>query len=233
MIKGVLLDYGGTIDTNGVHWAEVLWNCYQAAGIPVTKAAFREAYQFGEYSLATSPLVKSHHNFIQVLQLKIEKQFFHLQHTHHLAQRDYTNLVSEIAAECNKIAAECISGISKTLNYLSAKYPLVIVSNFYGNLETVLLTFNIRHYFQSIVESAVVGVRKPFSAIYSLGVDRLQLPANNCVVIGDSYSKDMVPGKAAGCQTIWLKKEGYGDDPEDLAKADKIIFDFTELEHIL
>ena len=27
-IKGVIFDYGGTIDTNSRHWAEVLWSKY-------------------------------------------------------------------------------------------------------------------------------------------------------------------------------------------------------------
>ena len=26
-IQGVIFDYGGTIDTNSCHWAEVLWAC--------------------------------------------------------------------------------------------------------------------------------------------------------------------------------------------------------------
>ena len=24
-VKGILFDYGGTIDSNGMHWAEVIW----------------------------------------------------------------------------------------------------------------------------------------------------------------------------------------------------------------
>ena len=27
-IQGVIFDYGGTIDTNSCHWAEVLWTKY-------------------------------------------------------------------------------------------------------------------------------------------------------------------------------------------------------------
>ena len=54
-IKGIIFDYGGTIDTNSRHWAEVLWEKYVAHQIPVTKEAFREAYVFGERSLAKFP----------------------------------------------------------------------------------------------------------------------------------------------------------------------------------
>ena len=41
-IKGVIFDYGGTIDSRGVHWSEIIWDGYQEAQINVTKEQFRE-----------------------------------------------------------------------------------------------------------------------------------------------------------------------------------------------
>ena len=43
-IQGVIFDYGGTIDTNSCHWAEVLWTKYMEHQVPVDKESFREAY---------------------------------------------------------------------------------------------------------------------------------------------------------------------------------------------
>jgi len=45
--KGILFDYGGTIDSNGMHWAEVIWMAYEALKVPVSKAVFRDAYVHG------------------------------------------------------------------------------------------------------------------------------------------------------------------------------------------
>ena len=47
-IQGVIFDYGGTIDTNSCHWAEVLWTKYMEHQVPVDKESFREAYVFGQ-----------------------------------------------------------------------------------------------------------------------------------------------------------------------------------------
>lgn len=56
-IKGIIFDYGGTIDTNSRHWAEVLWEKYATYEVPVSKADFRDAYVHGERTLARVPLV--------------------------------------------------------------------------------------------------------------------------------------------------------------------------------
>ena len=42
-IKGILFDFGGTLDTNGDHWSEVLWRGYQHFGSAVEKKDFRDA----------------------------------------------------------------------------------------------------------------------------------------------------------------------------------------------
>ena len=34
-VKGIIFDYGGTLDTRGDHWSEVLWKGYEHFGIGV------------------------------------------------------------------------------------------------------------------------------------------------------------------------------------------------------
>ena len=106
---------------------------------------------------------------------------------------------------------------------------MVLVSNFYGNIESVLHDFNLDGIFRSIVESAVVGIRKPDPAIFQMGVDRLGLAAEEIVVVGDSYDKDIVPASKIGCQTIWLKSIGWSPYRGD-ETADTVITDFQELK---
>ena len=92
---------------------------------------------------------------------------------------------------------------------------MVLVSNFYGNVETVLKDFGIDGYFKKVIESAVVGVRKPDPKIFTLGVEALGLKPEEVLVIGDSYSKDIVPAEKAGCQAIWLKGKGWTQEEDD------------------
>lgn len=80
-VKGILFDYGGTIDSNGMHWAEVIWMAYEALKVPVSKAVFRDAYVHGERTLGKNPIVKPHHTFLDMVAL--EKRF-----TNPMAERE-------------------------------------------------------------------------------------------------------------------------------------------------
>ncbi len=231
-IKGIIFDYGGTIDSNGKHWAEVLWDSYQDQKIPVTKEQFREAYVYGERYLATNPVVKPEDNFFDLLRKKTKLQIDYLIAKEFLTQPDKSEDFSlAISNQCYTFVRNIISEEKCILDILHKTYPVVLVSNFYGNIRAVIEDFELTEYFGEIIESAVVGVRKPDPAIFALGVEKIGLPAEKIVVIGDSYSKDIVPAISIGCQTIWLKGPGWGDEDEN-ATADIIITDFTELRSI-
>lgn len=228
-VKGIIFDYGGTIDSNGAHWAEVLWDAYKDVNVPVTKEAFREAYVYGERYLATHPDVQPNHNFYDLLKIKTDLQIRYLLEQKLLEDNDKTAGYSlVISKQCYLFAKDIISKEKEILKALQDRYPMVLVSNFYGNVQAVLGDFGLLEFFDDIIESAVVGVRKPDPAIFGLGVDKLNLPASSIVVIGDSHAKDIVPASKNGCQTIWLKGPGWGDDDPD-ATADLIITDFMEL----
>lgn len=231
-IKGIIFDYGGTIDSNGMHWAEVLWDAYVAAAVPVSKEQFREAYVYTERYLAVNPVVKPEHNFNDLLKIKATLQLQYLVENKILTDVDKTESYSlAISDQCYNFAKNIIEKEKPILEELCKRYPMVLVSNFYGNVQAVIEDFGLLKFFDKIIESAVVGVRKPDPAIFGLGVEALGLPAENIVVLGDSHSKDIVPATKNGCQTVWLKGKGWGDDEEG-ATADVIITDFMQLKEV-
>jgi putative hydrolase of the HAD superfamily len=113
----------------------------------------------------------------------------------------------------NKVVRH-ISTVSKpVLEKLHAQYPMVLVTNFYGNMHTVLAEFGLDHLFKEVVESALVGVRKPDPQIFRLGVAALGLEPDETIMIGDSLEKDILPAQSIGCHTIQITAsnplEGY------------------------
>lgn len=231
-IKGVIFDYGGTIDSNGKHWAEVLWSSYIDQKVPVTKDQFREAYVYGERYLATNQVICEADNFLILLEKKVKIQVDYLENTGFLPKNQNSEkYVLAISKQCYNFVKILLSKEISILAGLKNHYPMVLVSNFYGNVQSVLRDFDLLQYFDHIIESAVVGIRKPDPAIFSLGVEALALVPSSVVVIGDSYTKDIEPATSIGCQTIWLKGLGWGEEKED-ARADLIISDFMELKSI-
>ena len=118
----------------------------------------------------------------------------------------------------------------QVLTKLAQKMPMVLVSNFYGNVATVLREMQLDTLFTSVIESAVVGVRKPDARIFSLGVEALGIKPSETVVIGESYDKEIEHAKAAGCSTVWYIGEGWNDGLPDATHADAVITSLTELE---
>lgn len=219
-IKGIIFDYGGTIDSYGVHWSEVIWDGYCKARVPVTKEQFRECYVYAERELARTRHILPEHNFYDLLLIKMRIELGNLSDGNLLpAGYDTESAALEIARYCYDRARQSVEDARPTLELLYNKYPMVLVSNFYGNVETVLADFDLRKYFKSIVESAVVGVRKPDPRIFSLGVEALGLQPENVLVVGDSYAKDIVPAESIGCKVAWLKGKGWTDKDDAVLHA--------------
>mgnify|MGYP000253616912 FL=1 len=273
-IKGIIFDYGGTLDTRGDHWSEVLWQGYEHFGIGVAadeevepgvsihKQAFRDAYVYGERALAVNPIVTPDFHFEDILREKLilELNFLAGKELLETGKDDAEKqaklgndsdasseslLLSLSDSEIHQIAVDMAHYInSKTLALLQenkqvlehlkqAGYPMVLVSNFYGNINQVLKDAEIDGYFKEVIESAVVGVRKPNPAIFALGVCALDLPASQVLVVGDTYGKDIIPAHKLGCHTLWIKGLQWEEKQVDESIPDGIIRKLSEMEEFL
>jgi len=228
-IRGFLFDYGGTIDSNGMHWSEIIWQAYQLEKVPVSKETFRDAYIYGERRLGKNPIIKPHHSFFDMMLLKIDIQFEWLNAEKQLPEKGNITLWKRnIVNFCYNHARYSVEKARPVIGRIAEKYALALVSNFYGNIAAVLKDFQLDCFFPLIIESAVVGIRKPDPQIFRLGVEALQLSEKETVVVGDSYEKDIVPAASVGCKTIWLKNTGWNEYTGN-ETADWIITDFAEL----
>ena len=231
-VKGIIFDYGGTIDTGGDHWSEVIWAAWQKAGVAADKPMFREAYVYAERELATTLHILPHHNFRDLLGIKMQIELQWLTQHGDFAPQDVEKYARLTADYCYEAARKSVEMSRPVLEGLAAEYPLVLVSNFYGNVEAVLKDFNLDTYFQKVIESAVVGVRKPDPKIFSLGCEALHLDPHNVLVIGDSYRKDIMPAESLGCQVLWLKGKGW-TEAEDAQMHPNIISNLGEVLTLL
>ena len=225
MTAGFIFDYGGTLDTGGQHWGQVLWHAYERHHVPVSEAQFREAYVHAERMLGSQHIIQPDFTFRQTLEAKLRLQLEYLK----VENEKYRQTIfADLYERTKAITAQSREVL---LRLKEQGLPMVLVSNFYGNIHTVLHEFSLDGLFLKVIESAVVGIRKPDPRIFLLGVEALGLKPEEVTVVGDSFDKDIIPAHEAGCQTIWLRGEGWtsashnGDCPycETINALDEIL----------
>ena len=197
MIKGILIDFGGTIDSDGIHWFDAFKEAYDmVADIP--RDLLWDAYVHTERTLGRNPIIAPTDTFCKTLQTKLE------------LQAQYLNSKGVSFSKQDTVLDYCYNKVVKHISTVSKpaleriQLPMVLVTNFYGNMHTVLQEFSLSHLFKDVIESSVVGVRKPDPQIFRLGVAALGLQPQETLMIGDSPDKDILPAQSIGCQTIQI-----------------------------
>jgi len=242
VIRGIIFDYGGTLDTGGNHWGRVIWEAYERHHLPVTAQQYCEAYVYAERTLGSEPIIQCAENFRRTLEAKLKLQREYLL-SRGVVDADLSALVDEL----DQLARRQTANSRKVLLQLKERLPLVLVSNFYGNLAAVLSDYGLADLFGHVVESAAVGVRKPDPRIFMLGVEALGLSPQQVMVVGDSMKNDIRPARSIGCHTVWLKGQGWPIDADfksvsqksgilnslQQEKADHFITDLRELLTII
>ena len=135
MTRGYIFDYGGTLDTGGQHWGMAIWHAYERHGVPVTEAQYREAYVYTERILGRQPIIKSDDTFRITLETKIRLQMEFLGVN---GESDRRAVADDLYERTKTVTAES----RRVLRSLKDQdLPMVLVSNFYGNISVVLGEF--------------------------------------------------------------------------------------------
>lgn len=219
MNKGYIFDYGGTLDTGGQHWGMLLWHAFERHQVPVSESQFRDAYVYAERTLGRDKIIQPTDTFLQTLKAKVQLELTYLNN------ESYTDAIVSDVYERTKSQ----TALSRRVLMQMKASPMVLVSNFYGNISVVLQEFGLDGIFAEVIESAVVGIRKPDPQIFLLGVDALGMKPEEVTVVGDSLEKDIIPAKRAGCHTVWLKGEGWTNARDGENQADRVIMTLDEL----
>jgi len=100
----------------------------------------------------------------------------------------------------------------EVLNYLSEKYPMHIITNGFEEVQHIKLTESgLLAYFDVIILSEKVGVKKPHPYIFKKAFSETGATASNSIMIGDDLYADIY-----GAQRV---------------NMDNIYFNFNKVEH--
>jgi putative hydrolase of the HAD superfamily len=94
-------------------------------------------------------------------------------------------------------------GTIEILEYLKPKYNLHIITNGFAEIqENKLNNSYITHYFKSITNSEMAGVKKPNSLIFAYALDLAKTKKENSIMIGDCIEADVQGALNAGLDAI-------------------------------
>ena len=92
-----------------------------------------------------------------------------------------------------------------------------------------------RQYFDVIAASAELGFSKPDKEIFEKAFELAGCTAEKSVMVGDRLDNDIIPAKAIGMKTVWLKSGLVKYQSAEFGKdiADYQISSLSELLRIL
>jgi len=100
------------------------------------------------------------------------------------------------------------------LRWLRRRVPLALVSNGVARVQRARLA-RIAGFFDAILISEEIGVAKPDRRFFDLAVERLGLPRDRLLCVGDSPSSDIRGGRLAGLATCWYAYPPRPYPPEE------------------
>ena len=141
----------------------------------------------------------------------------------YLADSTLINLLSTEYIAYLPANNEVFEGTYDILDYLKPKYHLHIITNGFEEVQHKKMTqANLISYFDKIVTSEEVGVKKPHPKIFHYALEKAGADVSESIMIGDNLEADILGAKEVGMETIFCKFNGEAA-PEDLISVENLL----------
>jgi putative hydrolase of the HAD superfamily len=202
MTHSLLFDFGGTLDSDGQPWIDRFYALYQELGVDVPRQRFDRAFHDSDDNLAKRYSLTGA-SLEQTVSFQVGEVLKSL-------ASDRGELAPLLTRRFLDGCRTHFSRNSAVLRRLAKRFRLGVVSNFYGNLESVLASEGLAQYFSVLADSAVLGHSKPGAEIFQHALRALDCRPQDCLMIGDSIARDMRGAEGLGLPHALLS--GGGDN---------------------
>jgi putative hydrolase of the HAD superfamily len=211
MTSIVLLDFGGTIDSDGDRWCVQFHQAYRSLGGLKSLEAYEPSFRKSDLILEELADIRSM-GLTAMARMQADLLSRLLREPH--------------GPEPNQVADRFLAAVRRhvainraVIAELRATHRFGIVSNFTGNLAHCLAELEIADLFDVVADSALIGVRKPDPEIFrwTLGQFRVSPPPASVWMVGDNFDADVRPAAALGWSTAWVAPEARRAPVEGLA----------------
>ena len=114
-------------------------------------------------------------------------------------------------------------------------YKLGIIANQKIGTVERMESWGLRQYFDVIAASAEIGYAKPDKEIFEKAFELAKCTAGESVMVGDRLDNDIIPAKALGMKTVWVKNglAQYQDVVLGEGVADFVIYTLSDLLYVV
>lgn len=96
-----------------------------------------------------------------------------------------------------------IDGTISILKYLNGRYKLHIITNGFQEVQNLkLINSGIDHFFNTVTNSEMAGVKKPNQKIFQLAINRAKTDFDSSIMIGDNLDADVYGALNVGMDAI-------------------------------
>lgn len=192
----LLFDFGGTLNSDGDHWGALFREMWSRQLPERSVEELENAYITAERRLSAEGL--SQESFLDTLRKQIGYQ------CEVLGVKD-PDLVDRESLAFYEITTDRMQRIRTLIMENASRFTCGIVSNFYGNIPTICEEFEITEHLRIILDSALVGMRKPDPEVWRHAIELAGATTQQTIVIGDSLKNDIRPAESLGCRTVWCR----------------------------
>lgn len=115
----------------------------------------------------------------------------------------------------------------KILDYLKNKYNLHIITNGFEEVQTIKLkSSGLSDYFDQIITSEKIGVKKPDPKIFSFALTSAKANKENSIMIGDDLKVDILGAENFGIRAVYF-------NPDMNIHNEKISFEIKNLDELI
>ncbi|MDP3311221.1 MAG: HAD family hydrolase [Polaromonas sp.] len=202
IIKAITLDLDDTLWPvwPAIERAEAALDTWLGRHAPMTAAMFanpKARHDIREQVLRTRPELK--HNLSAIRREAIRLALYRSKENPLLADEAF-----EVFFEARHHVT-LFDDVVLALEFLSARYPLVALSN--GNADVGRI--GLGKYFRAAISAQQFGVGKPDPRIFHAAAGAVDVPAHKVLHVGDDATLDVLGALNAGMQTAWVNRSDH------------------------
>jgi len=234
-IRALLLDFGGTLDADGVHWSTLYARAFAEAGFTLDRKDLDRAFLQSEDEFEAAPGVEAL-DLDGHVAWQVNRMLELLGEAGHLSGQGVEELTGVVNASPQEAASggqasgtgpqvtgslekatrrltelatrpmrQTLARSCELLREYGDRFSYAIISNFTPNLHVILEREGLTPLVDSVLCSSSEGIRKPDPELFRRALASLGAAPEEAAMVGDSLTADIMPAKALGLTTYWIR----------------------------